>query len=124
LKLPGSKPRGQLDELLDGNYDSQIADFYIIDCRFDYEYNGGHIAGAVNINTTSGVEEFLLGPGPAKPKQSVSGDPAKKTVLVFHCEFSVKRAPTLFVIHTYLSKHQLTLTPFAARSTCALRIGP
>lgn len=71
----------------------------MIDCRFDYEYNGGHIPGAVNINTTSGVEEFLLGSVLSKPKQSVSGDLVKKTVLVFHCEFSVKRAPTLYVVH-------------------------
>jgi M-phase inducer tyrosine phosphatase len=82
-----------LDNLLDGVYDSRITNFHIIDCRFDYEYNGGHIPGAVNINTTAGVEEFLL--GTMKPKPSVSGDPQKKTVLVFHCEFSAKRAPTL-----------------------------
>jgi M-phase inducer tyrosine phosphatase len=85
----------QLDELLDGDYNSQIADFHIIDCRFDYEYNGGHIPGAVNINTTNGVEDFLLGYTLVKPKQSVSGDSSKKTILVFHCEFSAKRAPTL-----------------------------
>jgi M-phase inducer tyrosine phosphatase len=91
----------KLDELLDGNYDSQIADYHVVDCRFDYEYNGGHIFGAVNINTTNGVEEFLLGSASTKPKQSVSGDPAKKTVVVFHCEFSVKRAPTLYVVLSF-----------------------
>ncbi|KAF7967655.1 hypothetical protein HWV62_17320 [Athelia sp. TMB] len=83
-----------MDKLLDGSFDSQITEYHVIDCRFDYEYNGGHIPGAININTTSGVEEFLLGSTLNKPKQSVSGDPAKKTILVFHCEFSVKRAPT------------------------------
>ncbi|KIJ68949.1 hypothetical protein HYDPIDRAFT_80433 [Hydnomerulius pinastri MD-312] len=81
-----------LDALLDGAYDDQIAEFHVIDCRFDYEYNGGHVPGAVNINTTSGVEEFLLGIN--KPKPCVSGDSSKKTILVFHCEFSAKRAPT------------------------------
>lgn len=81
-----------LDDLLDGVYNSRIASFHVIDCRFDYEYNGGHIPGAVNINTTAGVEEFLL--GVQKPKPSVSGDSQKKTILVFHCEFSAKRAPT------------------------------
>jgi M-phase inducer tyrosine phosphatase len=82
-----------LDDLLDGVYNSRIASFHVIDCRFDYEYNGGHIPGAVNINTTAGVEEFLL--GVQRPKPSVSGDSQKKTILVFHCEFSAKRAPTL-----------------------------
>ena len=80
---------------MDGKYENQIANFYIIDCRFDYEYAGGHIPGAVNINTTAGVEELLLGPSSVKIKPSVSGDSIRKTILVFHCEFSAKRAPTL-----------------------------
>ncbi|KAI0070358.1 hypothetical protein K474DRAFT_1608847 [Panus rudis PR-1116 ss-1] len=83
-----------LNDLLDGVYSSQIVDYTIIDCRFDYEYNGGHIPGAININTTAGVEEFLLGNAVSKPVPSTSGDPMKKNVLVFHCEFSAKRAPT------------------------------
>ncbi|KAI9570429.1 hypothetical protein HD554DRAFT_2018696 [Boletus coccyginus] len=82
-----------LDALLDGAYSAQIAQFHVIDCRFEYEYNGGHIPGAVNINTTAGVEEFLL--AKSRPKPCVSGDASRKTVLVFHCEFSVKRAPTI-----------------------------
>ena len=69
----------------------------MIDCRFDYEYNGGHVPGAININTQDGVEEFFLGPRKGRPSPSMSGDNAKKTVLVFHCEFSAKRAPTLYV---------------------------
>ncbi|KAG5640207.1 hypothetical protein DXG03_000576 [Asterophora parasitica] len=84
-----------LNDLLDGKYSSQIVDFHVIDCRFDYEYAGGHIPGAVNINTTSGVEELLLGPSLTKPRPSTSGDSVTKTLLVFHCEFSAKRAPTL-----------------------------
>ncbi|KAF5387125.1 hypothetical protein D9615_001840 [Tricholomella constricta] len=83
-----------LDDLLDGKYDSQIVDFHIIDCRFDYEYAGGHVPGAVNINTTAAVEELLLGPSLTKPRPSTSGDSVRKTILVFHCEFSAKRAPT------------------------------
>ncbi|KDQ12348.1 hypothetical protein BOTBODRAFT_56914 [Botryobasidium botryosum FD-172 SS1] len=81
-----------LDALLDGKYSSQIERYQIIDCRFDYEHEGGHIPGAINLNTDAAIEEFLMGEG--KPKPSRSGDPDKKTVLIFHCEFSVKRAPT------------------------------
>ena len=88
----------QLDTLLDGKFNDQIMQYHIIDCRFDYEYNGGHIPGAVNINTMAAVEELLLGPSLAKPKPSVSGDQNRKTVLVFHCEFSAKRAPTLYFV--------------------------
>ncbi|KAJ6546520.1 hypothetical protein DFH09DRAFT_927130 [Mycena vulgaris] len=82
-----------LNKLLDGHY-SDHADYHVIDCRFDYEFNGGHINGAVNLNAPGDVEEFLLRTSLKKPKPSVSGDPARKTILVFHCEFSVKRAPT------------------------------
>lgn len=73
----------------------QIDAFHVIDCRFDYEYDGGHIPSAININTTQGVEDFLLGARVQKPEPSMSGDAARKTILVFHCEFSQKRAPTL-----------------------------
>jgi M-phase inducer tyrosine phosphatase len=85
----------QVDNLLDGIYDDKLAAYHIIDCRFDYEYNGGHIPGALNINTTSALEEYLLGKNALKPKPSTSGDANSKTVLIFHCEFSAKRAPTL-----------------------------
>ncbi|KAF8162904.1 hypothetical protein B0H34DRAFT_651702 [Crassisporium funariophilum] len=83
-----------LDDLLDGKYNHATNDFHVIDCRFDYEYAGGHIPGAVNINTTTAVEELLLGPSLTKPRPCFSGDSTRKTILVFHCEFSAKRAPT------------------------------
>ena len=78
-------------------YDSKLTSYHIIDCRFDYEFSGGHVPGALNINTTAAVEEFLLGANALKPKPSISGDTSGKTVLIFHCEFSAKRAPTLYV---------------------------
>ncbi|KAJ3765005.1 Rhodanese-like domain-containing protein, partial [Lentinula raphanica] len=62
-----------MDQLLDGHFEDQIRDYHIIDCRFDYEDAGGHIPGAVNINTTSSMEDPLLGPSSMKPKPSVSG---------------------------------------------------
>ncbi|KAJ7273554.1 hypothetical protein B0H12DRAFT_1228402 [Mycena haematopus] len=82
-----------LNNLLDGHYTEQ-ADYHIIDCRFDYEFNGGHIRGAVNLNQKGDLEEFFLRTSLKKPKPSVSGDSGRKTILVFHCEFSAKRAPT------------------------------
>ncbi|QRW00659.1 Rhodanese domain-containing protein [Ceratobasidium sp. AG-Ba] len=81
-----------LDALLAGHFDSQIQSYTVIDCRFEYEYEGGHIPGAINLNTTQAIEDHLLGDN--KPAPSRSGDNVKKHILVFHCEFSVKRAPT------------------------------
>ena len=86
-----------MDALLTGAFDDRIASYQVIDCRFDYEYQGGHIRGAVNVNTTSEIEEVFLGANAFKPSPSCSGDSCKKSVLIFHCEFSAKRAPTLCV---------------------------
>ena len=33
----------------------------IIDCRFAYEFDGGHIKGATNISTRDEMTELLLG---------------------------------------------------------------
>ena len=34
--------------------------FLIIDCRFDYEYKGGHIKSALNINTPEDIEDYFF----------------------------------------------------------------
>jgi rhodanese-related sulfurtransferase len=106
---------GQLVDLLEGRYDALVTDFIVIDCRFEYEYKGGHIAGAVNLPTPEALERHLLRDGEGAyaatqaklPPPSKSGEPdetgsTRKTVLIFHCEFSVKRAPTLYVLSVYL----------------------
>lgn len=83
-----------LNDLLDNKFASCIKNYIVIDCRFDYEYAGGHVPGAINMRSTAALEEFLLGDSLSRPKPSVSGDPTLKTVIIFHCEFSAKRAPT------------------------------
>lgn len=90
-----------LDDLIHGVYDECIESYTIIDCRFDYEHAGGHIPGAINLNTNEAIEAALLDSGSAEclfskpPAPSRSGDGQnRKRVLVFHCEFSKKRAPT------------------------------
>ncbi|KZO95717.1 Rhodanese-like protein [Calocera viscosa TUFC12733] len=89
-----------VEAVLNGDYDPQLAALHIVDCRFDYEFAGGHIDGAVNLRTTDAVEEYFLqaGCGISLPSPSRSGEHEqgeKKTVIIFHCEFSVKRAPTI-----------------------------
>ena len=72
-------------DLMNGKYSSTIAKFEIIDCRYLYEFVGGHIKNAKNI------------PPSELRKLSEFFDPAIKetqnTVLIFHCEFSSKRGP-------------------------------
>ncbi|GAA5951925.1 hypothetical protein JCM8115_005279 [Rhodotorula mucilaginosa] len=84
-----------LHELQSGMYREGIKEFLIIDCRFDYEYEGGHIQGAINLSELADIEGRLLnGPSPPEPSTSETPGPEGKTVLIFHCEFSAKRAPT------------------------------
>lgn len=99
-----------LNNLLSGSYDDHIEQYVIIDCRFEYEYQGGHVEGAINLGTEKSVEKFLLEAGeggnhlyespeempyPSKSGEADQTGNPKKTILVFHCEFSAKRAPTL-----------------------------
>ena len=78
-----------LKEIICNNIHEQFYDSYkIIDSRFDYEFQGGHIKNALNISSTNEIETRLLGtvmiPNTEKP-----------ILLIFHCEFSSHRGPTL-----------------------------
>lgn len=90
-----------LVDLIHGLYDEGVESYTIVDCRFDYEHSGGRIPGAINLNTNEAIEAALLDPNGTEclfgkpPAPSRSGDgQGRKRVLVFHCEFSKKRAPT------------------------------
>ncbi|KAG8925071.1 cell division cycle- protein [Tulasnella sp. 408] len=86
-----------LESLLRGEYDDHLKAFHIVDCRFDYEFEGGHIDGATNFTTPEEAADYFLDQLSVPPPSS-SGEPSPdgdlKTVLVFHCEFSAKRGPT------------------------------
>jgi M-phase inducer tyrosine phosphatase len=73
-----------LADVLDGKYTHHYDRSVVIDCRFEYEYEGGHIHGAVNYN-----DKELLS------KELFVSNPGDKTLLIFHCEYSVHRAPTM-----------------------------
>lgn len=62
-----------------------MTDLMVVDCRYPYEYEGGHIEGAVNLYTEQLVTEALL----EVPLQGVT----RSLVIVFHCEFSACRGP-------------------------------
>uniref|UniRef100_A0A8C8VNU5 M-phase inducer phosphatase n=1 Tax=Pelusios castaneus TaxID=367368 RepID=A0A8C8VNU5_9SAUR len=75
--------------LLFGQFQSLIERVYIIDCRYPYEYLGGHIKGALNFHRQEDVFEFFL------KKPLLPSTPQKRIVLVFHCEFSSERGPKM-----------------------------
>jgi M-phase inducer tyrosine phosphatase len=71
-------------DVLDGKYIDAFDQKMIIDCRFEYEYDGGHIDGAVNYNDKELLSSQLF--------QAPMGG---RTLLIFHCEYSVHRAPLM-----------------------------
>ncbi|XP_020295872.1 M-phase inducer phosphatase-like isoform X2 [Pseudomyrmex gracilis] len=83
-----------LAALLRGEFGDRIASYQIIDCRYPYEYQGGHIEGALNLYNTELITEKLLDPITAVVPQ-ILDDTDKRNILVFHCEFSRERGPNL-----------------------------
>ena len=84
---PESLPRithSTLIEVLDGSYNHCYDNKVIIDCRFEYEYNGGHIEGALNFCDKEQLAERLF--------QAPS---SARTLLILHCEYSAHRAPLM-----------------------------
>ncbi|KAF4023880.1 hypothetical protein G4228_016129 [Cervus hanglu yarkandensis] len=74
--------------VLNGKFANLIKEFVIIDCRYPYEYEGGHIKGAVNLHMEEEVEEFLL-------KKPIVPTDGRRVIVVFHCEFSSERGPRM-----------------------------
>jgi M-phase inducer tyrosine phosphatase len=73
-----------LIDVLDGKFNHLYEKFVIIDCRFEYEYKGGHIDGAINFNDKDHLSSQLF-----------DVEPTSKALLIFHCEYSALRAPTM-----------------------------
>jgi M-phase inducer tyrosine phosphatase len=82
---PDGLPRISHDTLIDV-LENKYADKYdavkIIDCRFEYEFNGGHIENAVNFCDKQQLVNELF-----------SAESSTSALLIFHCEYSVHRAP-------------------------------
>ncbi|XP_015425124.1 PREDICTED: M-phase inducer phosphatase 3 isoform X2 [Myotis davidii] len=75
--------------LLLGKFQGLIEKFYIIDCRYPYEYLGGHIQGALNLFSQEELSNFFL------KMPIVPLDTQKRIIIVFHCEFSSERGPRM-----------------------------
>uniref|UniRef100_A0A8C3TRT1 M-phase inducer phosphatase n=1 Tax=Catharus ustulatus TaxID=91951 RepID=A0A8C3TRT1_CATUS len=74
--------------VLTGKFESFIKQCVIIDCRYPYEYEGGHIKGAINLHMEEEVQNFLL-------KKPIQPSENKRVIVVFHCEFSSERGPRM-----------------------------
>ncbi|ODV93671.1 hypothetical protein PACTADRAFT_51440 [Pachysolen tannophilus NRRL Y-2460] len=89
-------PRIDVDQfvkILDGEYKVYFDEVFIVDCRFEYEFNGGHIEGAINISSQADLESFFL----SEEKLAQAGIISKPNnkLVIFHCEFSSYRGPLI-----------------------------
>ena len=79
-----------LADVIKGKYNDELASCRIIDCRFPYEYDGGHINGAELWHLPKLVHEQLE---TKKKAPFIASNEELRHILVFHCEFSCKRGP-------------------------------
>lgn len=114
--------RETLVQILDGQYSHYYDRHVVIDCRFEYEYDGGHIDGAININSKDRLEELLtdeegiLGNGHNNNNMMMrpgkrGGDSRKRTLLIFHCEYSAHRGPRM-AMHLRNRDRRLNMTNY------------
>ncbi|CAK7210513.1 m-phase inducer phosphatase [Sporothrix bragantina] len=101
--LPHFFPEGQNDSIpridratllkvLDGQFNDSFDHKMIIDCRFEYEYEGGHINEAINYNDKDLLATHLFrATATGTPPPTLNG----RTLIVLHCEYSAHRAPLM-----------------------------
>lgn len=89
-----------LADLIMGKHDDLVESFRIVDVRYKFEYEGGHIIGAENWQ--HGEDDAFL--SSFLPTQPLSSAPAhnvdnqdKRRILIFHCEFSSQRGPDFYM---------------------------
>jgi hypothetical protein len=75
--------------VIDGRYKDLYDQCAIIDCRFGYEFGGGHIPGAININTCGALEKRFFSEKPSH---------RHRLLIIFHCEFSMHRGPRMYSV--------------------------
>ncbi|XP_067085371.1 M-phase inducer phosphatase 1-A-like [Osmerus mordax] len=73
--------------LLEGKFSCLVESFVVVDCRYPYEYQGGHIKGAMSLPNTVEAVQYLLS------QKLKARSPHKRFILVLHCEFSSERGP-------------------------------
>ena len=90
---------GNLDHLFEPKDQSSAVGrnrrrFQIVDCRYAYEYEGGHIKNAVNVSNHDDLKRIFL--PSADGKECMSVDQIQDCILILHCEFSAERSPKMY----------------------------
>lgn len=74
-------------KVLTGEFNHLHSKLLIVDCRYPYEYHGGHLPGAINICSLDVIDQMLF--------SEFELSKASSTIIIFHCEFSSERAPRM-----------------------------
>ncbi|XP_011181847.2 M-phase inducer phosphatase [Zeugodacus cucurbitae] len=81
--------------LLRGDFNHVVANYRIIDCRYPYEFEGGHIRGAQNLYTQEQILEEFLTQQKTEMEQRKASNDHRRNIIIFHCEFSSERGPKM-----------------------------
>ncbi|BFU18349.1 rodhanase family domain containing protein [Entamoeba histolytica HM-1:IMSS-B] len=73
---------------------SSKSKLYLFDCRYDYEYEGGHIYSAVPCPSKNELETLFF------IKKQVN------VIIVFHCEYSQNRGPNQWLLFRQLDREK------------------
>lgn len=80
-----------MSRLLNDEFSHSVENFIIVDCRYPYEFDGGHIPNAINLwNHDSLLTHFY-----ESCKTNTPTSEGKRTIIIFHCEFSSERGPKM-----------------------------
>ncbi|KAH1167295.1 M-phase inducer phosphatase 3-like [Mauremys mutica] len=82
-------PGALVASLLCGQLAGVVEEYVVVDCRYPYEYAGGHIKGALNLYREEQLARWFL------PDPLGTTPCPRSRVLIFHCEFSSERGPRL-----------------------------
>lgn len=87
-------------DVLDGKYARVHDKVIVIDCRFDFEYGAGHIDGALSFENREKLAAHLF--------DSTSPTSTSRSLVIFHCEYSVHRAP---IMAQFFRSHDRSVNP-------------
>lgn len=79
-----------LSDLLNSKDVDSVDEIALVDCRYPYEYEGGHIAGAINIWEQQTMTSTFFGSNAMS-----SSSNTRPNIVIFHCEFSSERGPRM-----------------------------
>lgn len=89
-----------LADLVMGKHNDLVESYRVVDVRYKFEYDGGHIVGAENWQhgeDDAFLSSFLPSQPLAKaPTHNVDNE-EKRNILIFHCEFSSQRGPDFYM---------------------------